>query len=340
MNSKPLITLIFTAALIAACHSDSVTSPQLPSVSTPDVTRPDKTPNTPVERPEVVVATLNRLYNDTQNNCREVTTNEPRGHYYCSGVLVRGVRDGDFPPWSHSPINIAKGSSSYSWIRHDIPPKATHIEPLLRAQGFILRNPMYGAQNRLFAIDVGFICLFPFDGEVDAYPFHKGCAVRKPGIQAIYPQPEAKHHNAVHAWGSCEDSNIRTLAQWYAYYDTHFVEFPPQRAQCSWNVDNPLGWDNAIAAFNVLHERGEYSWNELLLTVVDDGSVLKKYIAAFYYTHDVNLYPGDPEALEAARSFQRKLNANGYTVPILLLDFDAPPAQRFSYHPEDQAIAQ
>jgi len=340
MNSKvSAIILLTLPAFIAACNIDTASSPQLPIKSEPAPSTPVKKIS-PIESPEVVVATLNRLYSDSQNNCREVGTNEPRGHYYCSGVLIRGVNDGDYPPWSHSPGSIQQGSSSYSWIRQDIYPKDVDRNALLRAQGFILRNPAYGAENRLFAIDAGFMCLFPFDGETGAYPFHKGCAVREPGIQAVYPQPEARHHNAIDAWGSCENSNVRTLAQWYAYYKTHFVNIPRHRAQCSWNVDNQQGWNNAIAAFNTLQEQDGYNWNELLLNVVDDGSVLKKYIAAFYYSHDIRLYPGDPAALEAARTFQRKLNENGYTVPIVMLDFSAPPAQRFSYHPEDQAIAQ
>lgn len=339
MNSRPLVIQMFILVLITACHADVVPHQQ-PNGSKPATPIHASALTPPVERPEVVAATLNRLYNDTQNNCREVGSNEPRGHYYCSGVLIRGVDDGNYPPWSHSPGSLQQGSSSYSWIRQDVYPKDLNRNALFRAQGFILRNPAYGAENRLFAIDAGFMCLFPFDGETGAYPFHKGCAVRKPGVQAVYPQPEARHHNAIDAWGSCENSNVRTLAQWYAYYKTHFVYSPRQRAQCSWNVDNQLGWNNAIAAFNTLQEQDTYKWNELLLNVVDDGSVLKKYIAAFYYSHDIRLYPGDPEALEAARTFQRKLNENGYTVPIIMLDFSAPPAQRFSYHPEDQAIAQ
>lgn len=90
--------------------------------------------------------------------------------------------------------------------------------------------------------------------------------------------------------------------------------------------------------------------NELMLknaSATNDGSENMKYIDAFIY--DVNATqnfatrgdqaPPKPEnGLNSARNFQKKLQAQGYSVPILRLDFTKPAEQRFSYIATDQAI--
>lgn len=336
-------TAIVLSIFIAACNFENGKTSKWVSEPSSERNAQVNSPNTPVEPPALVVATMNRLYNDSQNNCREVHTDEPRGHYYCSGILIRGVSDGDYPPWSHGPGAIQTGASSYSWIRHDLDLPLPY-EPLIRPAGFILRNPAYGAHNRLFAIDAGFICLYPFDNQTSGNTRHKGCGLKGPSIQAVFPQPVAHHHNASNAWGSCESINVTTLDSWLQLYKLHLMDGSNyHKEQCSWNVDNQAGWNNAIAGFNIIRKdypAHVYGWNELLLNIVDDGSVLKKYMAAFYYAPELNPEPGEATPLEVARTFQRKLNANGYTVPILLLDFTSPSTHRFSYHPEDQAIPQ
>lgn len=79
----------------------------------------------------------------------------------------------------------------------------------------------------------------------------------------------------------------------------------------------------------------------------NDGSENMKHIDAFIYNVNStqnfatrgDVAPPKPEnGLNSARNFQKKLKAQGYSVPILRLDFTQPPEQRFSYVAADQAI--
>ena len=271
--------------------------------------------DTPVQSPDRVVASMNRLYNDSNNKCLEAGTQEPRGHYYCSGITIRVVSSGDYPPWSHSPNVIETGSSSYSWIRHDY-----QTERLLYPAGFILRNPLEGATEGLQALENGFMCLYPFDAITGTNSVHKGCGLKKTNIiQAIYPQPTTNSNNAAHAWGSCEAMGVTTRTAWEEFFLKHSDLIHGERTLCSWNIESQSGWNNAIASHANFYSQLPVT-NELLLEIKDDGTMLKKYIAAFFY--DPANKPG--EGLENARTFQTKLNAGGYTVPILRIDFTAP----------------
>ncbi|TDV69870.1 hypothetical protein [Pseudomonas sp. LP_7_YM] len=278
------------------------------------------------QSPEEVVASLNRLYNDDQKDCREIGTDLPRGHYYCSGLLIRATSDGDYLPWTSSPGAIAQGGAAFSWIRKDM-----HPGTMLNPSGFILRNAKEGERYGLPGYDAGLICLYPFDASTSGNMRHNGCGRQgsKPTTQAVYPQPGVPHRNAAYAWGSCEDIGIRTVAEWVEY--TGDLQAGDTHNQCSWNVDSQTGWNNALA-IAPLYPSLDFIWNELIMATVDDGYSLKDYIpAVFLYA------PSREEGLEAARNFQRKLAANGNTVPIVRLDYQA--RQPFSYHVEDQAIA-
>ncbi|HEX8595122.1 MAG TPA: hypothetical protein VF682_17915 [Pseudomonas sp.] len=291
----------------------------------------------PVQPPEQVVASLNKLYNDSATECRELFTNKPRGLYYCSGITIRVASDSpDYEPWTHSPRAIELGASSYSWLRHDV--KMLGLLDGDDAAGFILRNPVEGAAANLPILEKGFICQYPFDA-FSKNRLHKGCGLGGPAV--LYPQPPADHRNSAYAWGQCEGMGIGSMERWIAYYFNESVPTVALRPQCSWNADNIAGWNYSIATHARFIEdyiqelKGPYTWNELMLDVMgDNGSMLKPFISAFFY--DVR----GPTSLGSARNFQRKLNARGYNVPIVRLDFAAPASQRFSYWPEDQFIPQ
>ncbi|HEY0287852.1 MAG TPA: hypothetical protein VGC62_12715 [Pseudomonas sp.] len=320
--------IIFTAFLIlslTACTSPKSTV--YDQVNQTAITHTERR-EIPVQTPEQVLATTNALYNSINNNCRETDTNEPRGDYYCSGVLLRTVNDGNYLPWSHSPNAISMGASSYSWMRQDVGNTS-----LLHPAGFILRNTVEGNTHNLPAIDSGFICLYPIDGLTGGNLNHNGCGM--PGsVAELLPQPQAKHRNQHFAWGSCEAMGITTLEAWNRFYLDHLIPFPWTQVQCSWNVDSQSAWRNAVSSYATFSESNGYIWNEMMLAVTDDGSMLKENISAFFY--DVSKSDG----LNNARTFQTKLNANGYNVPILRLNFTAPAATRFSYAAQDQAIPQ
>lgn len=324
--------LVLCAILLQGCQS-SLKPPQTQTQTSASVAIAPSL--RPAQAPEEIVASLNRLYNDDQqNDCREIGTHLPRGHYYCSGILIRATSDGDYLPWTHSPSSIARGSASFSWIRADV-----QTSMMLTPSGFILRNATEGHRLGLPGYDEGFICLYPFDASTAALMLHKGCGHRKNTVQATYPQPEASHHNALYAWGSCEDIGITTLAAWMEYTLLHNPA-PPTRPVdptvyiCAWNADSQSGWNNAIAAHRLFPDYA-FLWNELMMTTVDDGYGLKDYISAIFYDTTY----GD-NGIEPARNFQRKAYENGNYLPIVRLNFTAPAQERFSLRPEDQAIAQ
>ncbi|WP_330905688.1 hypothetical protein [Dyella sp.] len=210
---------------------------------------------------------------------------------------------------------------------------------LLRQAGFILRNAREAGARGLPAVDAGFMCLFAIDGSTAAgRPLpHYGCEHRKDVLPVNFPQPSAMHRNIEFAWGQCEAAGILTHEQWVDFRQG-YPDTESSWAQCSWNVDRPEAWDHAILEHRLYGAIAEdfYIWNELLLRITDDGSMLKDKIAAFFY--DPNFKYEEGESLPQAQNFQRKLDAHGYQVPVLRVDFKAPASQRFSYHPEDQVI--
>lgn len=281
---------------------------------------------TAAPHPSVTVARLQALYQDTRNDCREHVTGEPRGLYYCSGLLIRGVGDRGFLPWTFSPSAIARGGAPFSWLRHDVP-----FEELLYASGFILRNPAQAAATGMPATDTGFICIYPVDGLTHGNTNHNGCGLRTP-VADSHPQPQARHHNRALAWGQCEALGITTVEQWLAFYHAS-----QDRPHCAWNIDSPTGWTNAIALHGLLQkiEPIRYPWNELILHVPHPGFTVKDEIEAFFHTQDAQ---GDMPQLAAARVFQRRLFEHGRWVPIVRLSARSGQPV-ISYHPQEQAIA-
>ncbi|MCD5980960.1 hypothetical protein [Pseudomonas quasicaspiana] len=316
--------ICLTSLLHVACVNQPLSvEPPMPSLSEMAVTEGHNT-NRAVQPPDVILAAMNRNYNENQNNCLERGSNLPRGHYYCSGVLVRTVNDGAFDPWMSSPNAIAIGATSYAWIRKDV-----RNTRLYHPAGFILRNKTEAIAGNLPGLETGFICLYPFDAGTGADQTHQGCGRR--ALRVSFPTNNPRHNNSAYAWGSCETSGIITVAQW----DAHFESVAQNRGrQCSWNVDSQAAW-NAMIASHAKYTTHTSIWNEIMLNnPADNGAGLPKYIAAFFY--DVSL----PAGKLIAQTFQRKLNAAGYVVPILKLSFLAPDASRFAYDPADQVVPQ
>lgn len=108
----------------------------------------------------------------------------------------------------------------------------------------------------------------------------------------------------------------------------------PTNKICSWNVDSQEGWINAIAAHRLFPDYA-FMWNELMMATVGDGYDLKDYIPAIFYDA-----ARESSGLEPARSFQRKAYQEGNNIPIVRLDFNAPPDHRFSFRAQDQVIDQ
>ncbi|NBF04904.1 DUF2599 domain-containing protein [Pseudomonas sp. Fl5BN2] len=301
--------------------------------------------------PLLTLERINRNYNSLSSACQEPDTGAPRGHYYCSGVTLRMVNDGPFNPWDYSPYAIKIGATSYSWIRKDL---STRI--LIHPAGFILRTPMDARALSLPVKEQGWTCIYAFDGGTGPERKWYGCGYfdnREPPRAA---QPAMSNRNAQLAYGTCSEAGVTTAQQWTQRY-TGLLKGPIQTNQCSWNVEHPSDWQAMIQ----VHEsrtgtsaKDPFAYsaqvNELMLknaSASNDGSANLPYIDAFIYNvHSTQNFatrgdqaPPKPEdGLSSARNFQKKLQAQGYTVPILRLDFTQPPERRFSYVAADQAV--
>lgn len=263
-----------------------------------------------------LAAWFNNEYNDSTTSCAQPGTGTPRGLYFCSGVLLRTVDNGNFNPWEYSPASEALRGISFSWIRRDV-----GIENLYHRAGFILLSPEASIANfvpGIAALDET-LCVYPFDAWTTRTMNrnHGGCDFEGTGIGGDHP----RH------WGSCDNKLAYTsAAQWNAHYSS---SGQVNYQQCSWNADNAQGWRNMIESRRSFTSPN--SWNEVMQTADQTwGPHMRNWLTTFFY--DVRKSGG----LEDARIFQQKMANTGKRVPILRLDFAAAPTSRFQYVVSDQ----
>jgi hypothetical protein len=294
---------------------------------------------------------INHNYNTLMEACAEPDTGAARGLYYCNGVTLRMVNDGPFNPWDYSPYAVKIGATSYSWIRKDV---STRI--LIHPAGLILRTPTDAAALELPIKEQGFMCIYAFDGGTGPERKAYGCGFfdnREPPRAA---QGVMNNRNAALAYGTCAEAGVTTAEQWTKKY-TGVMKGPIQFDQCSWNAEKPSDWNAMIKVHEsrpTTTNRDPHAFsgqvNEFMLknaSATNDGSENMKYIDAFIYnvnttqnfaTRGDQAAPKPENGLNSARNFQKKLYAQGFSVPVLRLDFTKPPEQRFSYIGADQAI--
>ncbi|POA42248.1 DUF2599 domain-containing protein [Pseudomonas sp. MPR-ANC1] len=305
----------------------------------------------PLLDPQDTLKRINHNYNTLKQECQEPDTGAPRGLYYCSGVTLRMVNDGPFNPWDYSPYAVKIGATSYSWIRKDLSTKI-----LIHPAGLILRTPTDAAALNLPVKEQGFTCIYAFDGGTGPERKWYGCGFfdsREPPRAA---QGVMNNRNAALAYGTCAEAGVTTAEQWTQKY-TGLMKGPIQYGQCSFNAEKPSDWQAMIRVHEsrpTTTNKDPFAYsaqvNEFMLknaTATNDGSENMKYIDAFIYnvnstqnfaTRGDQAPPKPENGLNSARNFQKKLQAQGYSVPILRLDFTKPAEQRFSYVAADQAI--
>jgi hypothetical protein len=326
---KTMLTLFF---LLAACSQHLS---QKNEYISPPSQKKTAAQSVQLQTPNEIIETLNRLYNTSYNDCREPATGLPRGHYYCSGVIIRGTTDGDYAPWSYSPYALEIGATSWTWIRHDL-----NIERSFRSSGFILRNRAEAVANNLPGLDYGFICIYPFDALTSADNEHQGCGPysnkfllkKTDALTATATATAAPTENERYAWGSCDTLGIKTSEQWEAHFTAN-GEHLDSNAQCSWNADSPAGWDAMIES-RPKFPRSDGIWNEFMISNQGDGSYMPQYITAFFYYSRKNCERG----LIEAQHYQKKLELAGYKVPIVRIDYATAASNRFSYLEDDQVV--
>lgn len=300
--------------------------------------------------PVETVRRINASYNRIDNQCKESDTGAARGHYYCSGITLRMVNDGNFNPWDYSPYALQTGATSYTWIRRDL---STTV--LVHPAGFILRTPTDGLALQLPVKQEGWTCIYTFDGYTGPDRKWYGCGPFNDATFVPPAQPTTVNKNAQWAYGTCADQNVNTAEQWKQKYQGGARQ-PIQTTQCSWNAEVPAQWDAMIQAHEARvtttnadpYSRKDF-FNEFMLKNAAGGSDIMDDIDAFIYQGKSAFnYPvrGDngkaavqQDGLANARTFQRKLYGQGYAVPILNVDFTRPPEQRFTYSAADQGIS-
>ncbi|MCD5970327.1 hypothetical protein [Pseudomonas quasicaspiana] len=268
-----------------------------------------------------VAALLNRNYNQLGTECVQRGSKKVRGYYFCTGVLLRSVDNGNFNPWSVSPTADALWGMSFSWVRHDV-----GVHNLYHSAGFVVLNPADILGLVIPEIRTGMDetkCVYPFDAwttrTMDRQ--YSGCDDEGTGIG--WPTEDM-------AWGSCDQRyRYSSSTQWDAHFrNANQINYK----QCSWNADNPQGWRNMIASRR--NFPSEQSWNEVMVSVsTRDEEVLRAWTTAFFYD------PARANGLSDSKAFQRKMDNTGKWVPILRLLFSAPSTSRFQYFAADQAIA-
>lgn len=291
-----------------------------------------------------VAQRINDDYNQIKNDCLEYGSRARRGHYYCSGNIVRATADGDYNPWERP----ATGSTSYTWLRKDM-----GTNHLYRPVGFILRTPLYGTIRGLPVISIGWTCLYSFDGWTAS---GKECDGITPEMASnagftfnANPEPRSPTANSRYSFGSCDKMGITHKDEWLTFFRAGNNAF---WNQCSWNVESQEGWNAMIdvhnsdvapySQFDSNYPELDSSWykaghNEIRLNnAATNSSLNASAIEAIFFDVNVNV---QPSPLESARIFQRKLGQAGYSVPIVRIDFAAPAIERFNFAQADQSEA-
>ncbi|MGC1332863.1 DUF2599 domain-containing protein [Pseudomonas sp.] len=190
------------------------------------------------------------------------------------------------------------------------------------------------------------MCLFPFDGFTsNTNRGMNGCdaitaeMANQAGLPFVYVPPRKPTSNG-NNFGSCGKLLITTAQQWLAFFKQRGEALWDQ---CSWDIEDQDGWNAALTVHQSpidppYPEGVEASWYttghmELLKRTGTTDAGTLAHIDAFYYD------PNSPGSLDAAKNFQRKLKASGYSAPILQLNFSAAPENRFIYSAGDQSEA-
>jgi len=106
------LIMVISIALLAGCASVEPTVPQGPepggSISAISAA--------PAASGPEVAATLERRYRDTRDNCGSASMPA----FLCSGLLIRGgVPSNTFDVWNPSPVSVANGGVSFTYLRSD-----------------------------------------------------------------------------------------------------------------------------------------------------------------------------------------------------------------------------
>ncbi|WP_433589505.1 hypothetical protein [Pseudomonas koreensis] len=174
------------------------------------------------------------------------------------------------------------------------------IKKVFKAQGFITRESFAPTGKPLEVR-----CLYPNDS-------HTGGG----------PQDICRAHV-----GLCAEVGVTTAEEWVRRYAATPV------LGCAFDTE-PANFQLATTARP--HSNDPYGWNELIMAPWSEDQPEKLPLEAFTVNFP-SMSEGD--GLSGARFIQRDyFQVTGRFIPLIRVNFDAAPANVFSYAPEDQAV--
>ncbi|MFF7109239.1 hypothetical protein [Pseudomonas sichuanensis] len=251
-----------------------------------------------------IAARLNLRYNARENTC---PGNLPA--YYCNGIIIRSVDNGNFNPWDPSPSAIALGAVSFSYFRVD-----SHVNNFYRNAGFIF---LPQSEAALQGKGMDYLCIYAYDaGTIVGTRPAKGCGLK----------PRSSTNADL---STCASKNATTVSSWYAFTQT----IPNRDYQCSLSTANAAQF---AVSYQVRANRPpnmEALWNEMMVNLWPQNHGAKLPIEAFFYK------VGNSASLNDAKTFQTKFKSNtGIWVPVVALDLNKLSGSPFSYLSADQAV--
>jgi hypothetical protein len=248
-------------------------------------------------------ASLNASYADTRERC---DVDMPA--YYCSGVMIRGIQNGNFDPWNPSAAAIALGAVSFSFMRLD-----AHVNDVYRNSGYTVLSQEEAASK---GKPLDYLCVYAYDAWT-AQPQRPdaGCGFQPRTAQVLDP-------------GTCSQVNAQTEAGWYAFTGT----LTKQQDQCSLSAQDPEQFLTSLKVRASRPANMPDAWNEVLVRVWDQDIPARLPISAFFYKNATGL--------AEAKAYQQKYAAHtgGGWLPVVRLDLSQLDGMPFSYSPSDQLV--
>lgn len=251
-----------------------------------------------------IARNLNTRYRDTTNTC---SGGKPA--YYCNGIIIRSVDNGNFNPWDPSPSAQRLNAVSFSYFRLN-----SHISSFYNKAGFI-----FFPQNEALAKDRGmtYLCIYAYDAgtNVDTRGA-KGCGL--------------KPRDATNAdLSTCASKNATTVAGWNAFTST----ISSRDYQCSLSTANAGQFAVSLQVRANRPPHIDDIWNELMVDLWPQNHGHRLPLEAFFFKK------GDAASLADAKTFQTKFRrVTGKWVPVVALDFSQVNGSPFSYNSSDQAV--
>ncbi|MBC3375455.1 halovibrin HvnA [Pseudomonas sp. SWRI92] len=305
------ILVLLMAGLLISCSS-SGPPPTEVAVDSPTAAR--SAPLAAATTGTEVAAELERRYRDTRDDCGAAS----KPAFLCSGIILRGTEAStSFDAWNPSPISVANGGVSFTYLRSDYKVKRLAYT---YDSGFIFHPILSNPPGKLF---VEILCFFPVDGDSNGRS-DGGCGAHKE-----YPTTSR----------SCEEQSpvIDTAAKWQAKY----IASGNARAKsmCSFNVRDSTNTASAprflegMRAGRLISPDAFNTPNDMKLKTWAQNIPLQLPIEAFFYTK--------PTGLAGAQFYQQRFRAlTGITVPIISIPLPQTLEQSatFTYRVADQTL--